>query len=146
MSEHRSWCPNGKLGISHTDPAKRMFDAYNIHRIAENYDAIGKWVAVRLVDGYTDNVLYTTKSEAIAHQHHNEQLYVFVRITPATMHLCEAEVTLATARKIYDKGLRLVDPDSKTGGPDLIKRTSAEDQLAQMLGYNTNLVLPGRDF
>jgi len=140
MSEHEPWCRMKLLG--HTDPAKRLCDHYNLHRIGAGTDSIGKWIAVRLIDGDSDGVLYDDKLAAVTHQHHNEQFYTFVKMIPSGMALCEAEVMLATARRLYDAGLRLADPDHKHGGMDVIKRSTVEDHLAQGRGVIQNLIMP----
>jgi hypothetical protein len=62
------------------------------------------------------------------------------------MNVCEAEVMLKTHRTLYEKGLRMTDPDSRTGGKDFIKRASVEDQLALSRGVVTGLLMPGKDF
>jgi hypothetical protein len=120
-----------------------MSDDYNLHRIALGYDAIGKWFASALADGVSDRVLYDSKRDCVIHQHHNEQYYSYVKIGPQGMNPCEAEVMLKTARSLYDKGMRLTDPDDARGGLDVIKRLTVEDQMAQIKGKNTNLVMPG---
>ena len=140
MREHEPWCQL-KL-FNHTDPAKRCCDHYNLHKVALGFGSIGKWIAVRLIDGDSDGVLYDDKLAAVTHQHHNEKWYTFVKLGPQSMNVCEAEVVLATARKLYDAGLRLTDPDHKHGGPDVIKRLTVEDAFAQMQGFNTNLIMP----
>lgn len=140
MSQHEPWCR--QRAMSHSDAAKRLADTYNLHRIAGGYDAIGKWIAAALADGRTDDVLYDSKRDAVTHQHHNEDYYTFVKIGVQSMNVCEAEVMMRTARSLYDKGLRLADPDHARGGLDVIKRSSVEDQLAQARGLNTNLVMP----
>lgn len=140
--QHQSWCQQAVMG--HSDAAQRVCDAYNLHRVALGYDAIGKWIACALADGRSDNVAYDSKRHAVVHQHHNEQYYTFIKIGPPSMNECEAEVMLKTARCLYDKGMRLTDPDDAHGGKDVIKRVSVEDQLAQANGLNTNLIIPGR--
>jgi hypothetical protein len=128
--------------MGHSDPAKRLCDIYNLHRVGAGEASIGKWIAVRLSDGVSDNTLYDNKVECVRHQHHNEDFYTFVKIVPPSMRICEAEVMLQTARSLYDKGLRMADPDHKRGGLDVIKRLSIEDQMAQAHGRNTNLKMP----
>jgi hypothetical protein len=140
VSRHEAWCQQKALG--HSDAAKRMCDTYNLHRMAGGFEVVGKWFAAALADGRTDDTLYDSKSEAVRFQHHNEQWYTFVKIQPCSMNECEAEVLLKTARNLYDKGMRLADPDHAHGGMDVIQRTSVEDQLAQSVGRNTNLVMP----
>lgn len=140
MDTHEPWCR--QKAMNHSDAAQRVYDTYNLHRLALGYDAIGKWFACALSDGRTDHVLYDSKYDAVTHQHHNEQYYTFIKIVPPMMKKCEAEVVLTTARKVYDAGMRVADPDHKYGGQTLIKRVTAEDQLAQSRGKNTNLIMP----
>lgn len=140
--QHQAWCQCQAYG--HSDAAKRVADAYNLHRIALGYDAIGKWIACRMEDGRSDNVAYDTRRHAVIHQHNNEDRCTFIKIGPQSMNQCEAEVMLKVARSLYDKGFRLTDPDDVHGGRDVIKRASVEDQLAQARGFSTNLIIPGR--
>lgn len=140
MIHHEPWCQQKAFG--HSDAAKRLYDTYNIHRLALGYDAIGKWFASALADGKSDDVLYDSKRDCVAHQHHNEDYYTFIKIGPPSMNECEAEVMLKAARNLYDIGLRIADPDDRHGGFDVIKRLSIEDQLAQARGMNTNLRMP----
>lgn len=138
------------LGRDHSDAAKRISDTYRLHRMADIHGAIGRWFAAALADGTTDNVLYDSKQSCITHQHHNELLYAYVRIGPHDMTPCDAETFLKIQRKLYDKGLRMVDPDARNGGPVMIPRTSREDMGSQMRSilYGTrpsNLKLPRGD-
>ena len=139
---HTPWCTMKQTG--HSDAAKRVADVYNLHRIGAGLNAVGKWFAVRLDDGRSDDVLYDYKIEAVRHQHHNEKHYAFLKIAPCDMKTCEAEVMLGTSRQMYKNGMRMTDPDHRHGGPDLITRLTVEDQLAMMRGIVTNLKMPGR--
>lgn len=138
MGQHEHWCKR----LSHSDAAKRFADNYNLHRVANPYGSIGKWIAIALQDGNSDQELYDSKLDAVRHQHHNEQRYAFVKIGPYSMALCEAAVILETNRRAYSRGFRMTDPDHKHGGMDLITRLTAEDQLAQMRGAVQNLIMP----
>lgn len=139
MSEaHEAWCQTRM----HSDAAKKVWETYNMHRLFHSTNGIGKWFACALEDGETDNTLYDRKQDAVRHQKHNESRFTFIRIVPSSMSQCEAEVMLATARNLNKAGMRLADPDRKDGGMDVIKRLTVEDQRAQMLGRNTNLVMP----
>lgn len=138
--DHQSYCPQKAFG--HSDAAKRLSDTYNLHRIGAGYGAIRKWIAVALIDGRSDDVLYDSKAECVRHQRHMEQYYAFVCIAPSDMKVCDAEIVLATNRRLYDAGLRMADPDHKSGGPDVIKRLTVEDQLAAMRGRTRNLIFP----
>jgi hypothetical protein len=124
-----------------------MCDQWQLHRLGTGlYDAIGKWYAVRLDDGASDGVLYDTKRECINHQRGWEYLYAYVGMSLAQMNVCDAEIYLAVQRRMYEKGIRMVDPDARNGGPDVIKRTAREDMFPTMTRLQgTNLIIPGRD-
>jgi hypothetical protein len=126
----------------HSDAAKRFCDTYNLHKIGAGRASLGKWIAVRLSDGSSDDTLYDDKREAVTHQHHNEHLYAFVCIAPPTMKVCDAEVLIRTHRKMYDAGMRMTDPDHRHGGMDLITRLTQSDQLAMARGSVTGLIMP----
>lgn len=144
--EHQPQCPLGKLGAGHTDAARRLADQWNLHRVADPHGSIGKWIAVRLEDGACDGVLYDSKVAAIHHQKRLEKYYAFVCISVATMNYCDAEIYLAVQRRLYDRGFRMTDPDARSGGPDVIKRTTREDMFSLMNLRGTNLIIPGREW
>jgi hypothetical protein len=125
----------------HSNAAKRVYDIYHLHRTANVYGSLGKWIACALNDGTSDGVLYDSKSDAISHQHHNEQFYAYIQITYANMTQCSAEIFLKVTRRMYDAGIRMADPDHKDGGRQLITRSSVEDQLAYLRGRSQNLSL-----
>jgi hypothetical protein len=137
---HVEYCQQKAFG--HTDAARRISDTYNLHRIGAGDAALNKYFAAALVDGRSDDQLYDTKRDAVRHQHHNEDYYTFICIGPQSMQICDAEVMLKIARALYDRGIRLADPDDAKGGKEAIKRLSAEDQIAQSHGRNTNLLMP----
>jgi hypothetical protein len=134
---HDRQCPY--RGREHSDAAKRVYDTYHLHRTADYFMSLGKWIAVALQDGTSDGVLYDSKQDAILHQHHNEQWYAYIQITPANMTVCSAEIFLGVTRRLYDKGFRLTDPASRGGGREIIKRASYEDQVAILRMKPTNV-------
>lgn len=129
---HEPRCPMRMSGRSHDDAAHRLSDEYNLHRVADPHGSIGKWFAAALNDGRSDHVLYDNKRDCVRHQHHNEQWYVFIKIVPSTMSVCDAAIMLTVSRRTYDAGMRLTDPDDRSGGKQIIKRNSIEDMLALM--------------
>jgi hypothetical protein len=139
---HERWCQSQ----DHDDAAKRLSDTYNLHRIGASDYAIGKWFAASLSEGRSDDVLYDSKRDAVRGQKHNEQYYTFIKIIPTGMNECEAAVMLKMARKLYDNGMRLADPEHRTGGLDVIKRVSIEDMLAAAEGMPTNLTFPRKGY
>ena len=120
-----------RKGRGHSDAAKRVADSINLHWavVAESPakwpEVIGKWCAFQLANGTGGMTLYDTKRDAVRHQS-NEFQAMYVKIVPGGMNTCEAEILLATHRRMYDNGFRLADPDSRYGGPDLITRAAAE--------------------
>ena len=128
-------CPerNRRPDGSHSDAAKRAADMVNLHLFANpGGGAVRRWVAVALADGRSDQVLYDSKRDAVRHQHHNEQLYAFICISPGGMSVCEAESFLRWNRLAYDAGFRLPDPGHRAGGRQLIPRITNEDQARQL--------------
>jgi hypothetical protein len=103
----------------------------NLHLLARGlgFDAAGKFVAVRLADGGSDNALYDTRRDAVRHQF-DEKLCAYVRVTPNGMNVCAAESFMATQRKLYDAGFRLTDPDDARGGKQVVPRLMRESQAA----------------
>lgn len=129
------------MGKGHSDAAKRLYDDYHLHRSADLHGAIGQWFASALSDGSSDGYLYPSKRAAILHQHHNEMYYTYTQITPANMTVCSAEAMLTVARKLYDVGLKMTDPEDMRREP--IKRSAIEDQNAfAYRGLSTNLKWP----
>lgn len=127
---HDANCP--AKGLGHTDAAKRVSDTYRLHKSALGAAALGRWLAVALADGTSDGQLYDRRREAVTYQHHNEQFYAFVCITPGDMSVCEAEGFLQVNRMLYDKGLRMTDPDHHAGGREVIRRSAREDDRSLM--------------
>jgi hypothetical protein len=141
---HQQGCPlenRAEFG-GHSDAAMRICDVYMMHRTVDLYGCIGKWIACRLQDGSSDNMLYDSKPTAIRFQKGQENWYTFIRITPAQITPCEAEVMLKMARMFYDKGARTTDG---FGRRELIKRLTWEDQNAQAKGIVTNVRLEGKE-
>lgn len=133
---HDRGCP--LKGMGHSDAAMRVYDTYHLHRTADIHGAIGSWFAAALTDGTSDGHIYPSKKSAISHQHHNEMYYTYIQITPANMTVCSAEAMLTVARKLYDAGFRMTDPDDMRREP--VKRSASEDQYAfAYRGLATNL-------
>ena len=113
----------GKL---HSDAAKRVSDAYRLHRSALGVAAVGKWIAVGLAGGQSDGVLYDSKTDAVRHQHGNETWFAYLTIGPWDMDVCQAEDYLAAVRLWDESGIPLTDPR------EVIPRATAEDQRSLM--------------
>lgn len=143
---HDPDCPprnRSTLG-GHSDAAKRTSDEYNLHRTAGGLDVVGHWIACRLSDGSSDHALYGSRREAVRHQKHNEQLYIYVQIRPCDMSVCEAASFLRFNRQAYENGFRLTDPEHRAGGRQIITRLGREDQARLEYALASRLWIPGR--
>lgn len=89
-----------------SDAARRCADTVTLAAIA---GAIGMWVAVKLADGTSDQVIYETRADAIRHQHRPEHC-TFVQIQPGGMRDHEAEALLGYWRKLADANVHDDDP------------------------------------
>lgn len=131
VASHDAGCPANGTPIDHSDEAKACSDAVNLHVAAIGFDAVKKWVAIRLSDGKSDGTLYDTKRDAVAHQL-DEFLCAYVCIPPSGMNACQAESYLQVHRKLYEAGFRLADRDAPHGGRQVIPRLTREAQGALM--------------
>jgi hypothetical protein len=127
---HVGGCPARLIG--HTDAAKRISDSCMLQWVAGKWDTVGKFLKFKLEDGSCDNVLYDTYRDAVRHSGHNEMLYMFVKLHPGGMNLCEAEAMLKFNRQAHSNGFRMPDPDNRAGGHTLIPRIGMEKISAQI--------------
>lgn len=102
-----------------SDAAKRCADMVTLHAIA---GSVGRWVAIRLQDGGSDQALYDSRDDAIAHQLRPEYC-TYVLVPPGGMAAHEAEALLDYWRKLSAAGVR--DDDPKTPMP-LMPLTAAD--------------------
>lgn len=70
-----------------------------------------RWIAARLSDGGTDGVIYDSHADALRHQLHWRQC-AFVSIPLDHMGVAEASDFLRICRELYDRGVRIADPDN----------------------------------
>lgn len=126
----------------HTDDAKRCADNVNLHYQAIGWDAVGKWVAIRLSDGSSDRVLYDTKRDAVRHQS-DEFLCCYMKIIPHAMEICEAETFMEFNRKAYDAGFRMADPDDRHGGKQLVRQIRNEN-IANQIRLMRQAIMGGK--
>lgn len=91
-----------------SDAAKRCADIVTLASIAGN---AGRFMAIRLQDGGSDQVAYDTRADAIRHQLHPERC-TYVLIPPGSMPAHEAEALL--------QYWRAVSAVARDGDPDVI--------------------------
>ena len=128
-------CPHP---FGHTDDAKRLSDAANLHWAAVEWDSVGKFIAFDLNDGSTDGNLYDSRTDAVRHQS-NPYTRGYLHLHPAGMTQCEAEIMLKAARQLN----KAFPADS---GKEPILRISRENLVSQMRALNQLKGLPNGDY
>lgn len=110
-----------------SDAAFRASDIVNEHIANIPWDmARMGWIAIRMSDGGSDNNIYFSKANAIAHQIHEQQCcYVALRSLIAGTTPRDMEIFLRWNREAYKAGLRIGDPDA----PDMIMPTTVADRF-----------------
>jgi hypothetical protein len=121
----------------HSDEARRLADTYNLHVIAGSTFGV---IAVALADGRSDNVVYPDRAAAVAHQHHNEGWYCFIKIEALSMSVCEAESVMRFQR--HANKIAKADRDHRQGGLSVIPRLALEDQERQIAAMAGRINLP----
>ena len=96
------------------DAAKRMHDTIRLHQTVLSRGEIlaGRFVAIRLADGGSDGVAYTSRAEAIEHQRHNMSRCGYFQIPLERWSEKTCDVLLWYVRAAYDAGHR-EDPASQ---------------------------------
>lgn len=108
------------------DAARRFADNVRIHQLVLSWDEMlaGRYMAVRLEDGWSDGTAYDTRTAAAVNQTRIAGYYLYFKIPAEPMSEREADFCLWYARRAYDNGWR-EDPahDART----LILPTRLED-------------------
>lgn len=121
----------------HSDAARRVSDTYNLHK---SMGMRGGFIAVSFADGSSDDTIYPSRAEAIAHQHHNERWFAYIELLAPFMTVCDAASTLRW--QLQATKLAPVDRDDSSGGFIVIPRLSTQDRERQFAAMNGRLGLP----
>lgn len=133
----------------HSDASKRISDQHNIHLLAgQGYVGltgrnphIGRVFACALADGRSDGVLYDSLEAAVSHQHHNEDWFAYLQVTPGGMSVCEAASLLRLHRQAQAAGIRMTGTTPRVAIP----RLTIEQYLDQVTAYEQRRwITPGR--
>lgn len=116
----------------HSDSAKRLSDAYNLHKMAGQSWG---WIAIRLADGSTDSEIYPTREAAVSHQRHNESRSGYMELRAPWMSVCEAAAYLRFLRQAAE--LAKPDRDAAGGGLVVIPRLTVEHMESQTRALET---------
>jgi hypothetical protein len=104
------------------DAGERASDVVNVWLVGLGFDAVrDKFLAFKLADGSTDNVLYDSKRDAVRAQS-DERLcaYFAFRNCAGGTNPREMAIFMQWHRDAYDAGHRLPDPDAVNGGPEAL--------------------------
>lgn len=113
---------------THSDAAKRLSDIYNLHIVAGAQR--GGVIAVSLDDGSSDGTVYDNRADAVAHQHHNERWFAYIRIGAGHMSVCEADSVMRWQRQANQ--LAGAELGERNGGLEVIPRLTREGQRRQL--------------
>lgn len=140
LVEHDPGCKYARLeGGGHSDAAKRLSDTYNMHRAALGFHGQGV-IAVSLADGTSDNEVYPDRESAVAHQHHNERWFAYIRLNAPSMSVCEAESAMRWQRQAAS--LAPAELGEANGGLEVIPRLTLEDRERQIAAMRGRVRLP----
>ncbi len=90
------------------ESAKRLADTVALHQIALGFDGLlaGRYMAVSIADGSSDNTAYDSRADAIRHQRHNATRHFYPRIPVERWSVHTCDVLLWYVRRAYDAGHR----------------------------------------
>ena len=90
------------------EAAERMHDAIKLHFLVLSLEEMlsGRWVAIRLSDGGSDNTVYDTRADAMRFQLHPTQCLYLRLVPPAPPPATACDVLLWYVRGAYDRGWR----------------------------------------
>lgn len=119
------------VSIEELDKGKRASDIINLYLNHNQIEAIrDKYVAIRMSDGGHDGTIYDTKKDAVRHQPFEQQCaYISFRNLAAGANAYDMAIYLKWCAKVYESGMRMVDPDELNAGPDLIMSAKMVDAL-----------------
>jgi hypothetical protein len=122
--DHLPNAPDGHP-LRNPDAAKRLADTFRLHQQVLTMDEMldGRWIAVRLGDGGSDNTAYDSHEAAVNSARNAPSRCFYPRILPEAMTVPVCDFLLWYARTVYDNGWRQ-DP---AGERQLIMPTRVED-------------------
>ena len=88
--------------------AHRMYETIRLHQMALSTDEIiaGRYVAIRLADGGSDNTAYMSRAEAVEYQRNSTSRHGYYQIPLESMGPETCDTLLWYVRKVYDAGHR----------------------------------------
>ena len=113
-----------------TDAAKRMADTINLKIISHTWDElVNGYMAFKLADGTSDNVLYDSHAVAARHTDETQCGYFCFRSGMGGVNAKDCQILLNVWRAAHDAGIPMAEPDVKRQ-PDLIISTWGYDVMS----------------
>lgn len=109
------------------DAGRRMAELVNLRVTSAPWDVIvNSWMAFRLADGSSDNVLYDTRDAALKHQPDEKRcFYLCMRNAMGGIKPLDAQLLINMQRQIVDAGGGMSEPEA----PSLIVSSKGYDKL-----------------
>lgn len=129
--EHEDYCTHGLRVCRQCavveDSGRRMAELVNLRVSSTPWDHIvNSWMAFRMVDGSSDNVLYDTREDAVAHQPDDKRcFYLCMRNAQGGVKALDAQLLINMQRQILDAGGALSEPEA----PSIIVSSRGYDKL-----------------
>jgi hypothetical protein len=98
--------------VTITDAGKRMSDLINLKVVCQPWDTlVNGWMAFRLADGGSDNVVYDTREDAINHQPDERYAaYFCMRNALGGANPRDCQLFLDMHRHVYEAGGHFTEP------------------------------------
>jgi hypothetical protein len=113
-----------------TDAARRMSDAINLKIVSHTWEElVNGYMAFRLHDGTSDNVLYDSHAVAARHTDSKRCGYFCFRSGMGGVNARDCQILLEVWRAAADAGIPMAEPDAKRQ-PDLIISTWGYDVMS----------------
>ena len=113
-----------------TDAAKRMSDLINLKVVCHTWEElVNGYMAFRLDDGGSDNVLYESKEQAVRHTDETRHAYFCFRQGMGGANPKDCQIFLDVNRAAHEAGVPLSNPETRRQ-PSLILSTWGYDVLS----------------
>jgi len=136
LVRHDPGCRYARIedGGGHTDAAKRLFDGFNLHRVATAHLALSDlrrgWVAVSLEDGAVGDDVYDSRGSAVSAMFPHEGDYFYLKMNDRIPSICTA-ASLLRSHRIMSR-VQETDRDQPHGGRTVIPALTLEGRERQI--------------
>ena len=135
LVRHDPGCRYARIddGGGHTDAAKRLFDGFNLHRVATAHLALSDlrhgWVTVALEDGTVGDDVYDSRGAAVGAMFPHEARFFYLKMNDRIPSICTA-ASLLRSHRIF-AAVHQPDRDQPHGGREVIPALTLEGRERQ---------------